>query len=123
MLFTDIETIPVTILNTQSLSAAVPLGPKSLVGIVMPAAWTAADLTFQGSVDGTTFDELTASDLTAAGTVATLQVHSPAAAQFIGLDPAKLRGVNQLKVRSGTSGTPVAQGADRVLTLIVRGIL
>lgn len=34
--------------------------------------------------------------------------------------PADLAGVPYLKVRSGTSGAPVNQGADRAITLIVK---
>ena len=37
-----------------ALSGPVPLGALTLVGISMPAAWTAAPLTFQVSPDGVT---------------------------------------------------------------------
>ena len=43
-----------------------------------------------------------------------------AASQYIQVDPATFRGMVNLKVRSGTTGLPVAQNADRVLTLVVR---
>jgi hypothetical protein len=122
-LFTDIEALTVTISNGTALSPALNLGAKTLVGIAMPAAWTAADLTFQASPDGgTTFDEVVVTDFTSANAVSTVQVHSPAASQFIQCDPTKWRGVNVVKLRSGTSGSPVNQGADRVMTLLVRGI-
>jgi hypothetical protein len=90
----------------------------------MPAAWTAADLTFQASPDGgLTFDELNTADGVAADAAAPVQVHTPAASQFIGIDPAKFRGFNCIKVRSGTVGTPVNQVAQAVLTLAIRGVL
>ena len=44
----------VTISNGQSLSPQANLGNKLLVGIQMPAVWTAAALTFQASPDGGT---------------------------------------------------------------------
>ncbi len=46
-----LATFTATIPSGQSLSAEVDLGANSLVGIAMPAAWTAADLTFQVSSD------------------------------------------------------------------------
>jgi len=101
----------VTITNGTSLSPQVDLGNKVLVGIAMPAAWTAADLTFQVSVDGgTTWLNLQN---------ASAEVdYKAAASQFVGVDPTFLRGFPSIKVRSGTATTPVAQGADRVLTLV-----
>ena len=122
--FGDLESMTVTIASGTSLSPAVKLGQKTLVGIALPSAWTAADITFQVSPDGgTTFGEAETSDGTAANAAAPFQIHSPAASQFIAFDPTRFRGVNCIKVRSGTSGTPVAQGADRVLTLLVRGVI
>lgn len=123
-LFQDADYLTATIGAGAALSAAVNLGAKSLVGLVMPSAWTAADITFQASGDGgATFGELVLTDLAAADAVATVQIHSPATSQFIGIDPEKLRGVNVLKVRSGTSGAPVNQVAQADITLIVRGVL
>lgn len=100
----------VTISNGTSLSPAVALGNKLLVGIAMPAGWDAADLTFQVSIDGSTWLELQ--------TTSAAVDYKAAASQFISIDPNLWRGVNQIKVRSGTSGVPVNQTADRQLTLI-----
>lgn len=108
-----LTTLTVTIASGQSLSPEVKLGAGTLVGIQMPGAWTAAGLTFQASGDGgATFGDLHTSSAELSLTVA--------ANQFIALDPTALRGVNDIKVRSGTSSVPVAQGADAVLTLILR---
>ena len=41
-----------TIGTGASLSQQIDLGAMTLVGIVMPASWTAAGLTFQVSADG-----------------------------------------------------------------------
>ena len=101
----------VLIANTTSLSAEVDLGIKVLVGIVMPAAWTAAALTFQASFDGgTTWLNMQ--------TASAELSYTAAAGQYIAVDPTLWRGANAIKVRSGTAASPVAQGADRILTLI-----
>ena len=53
-----IELQTVTIASGTALSPAVALGEKTLVGIVMPAGWDAASMTFQGAVDDATFGEV-----------------------------------------------------------------
>lgn len=102
----------VTIASGASLSSAVRIDTGSvLVALQTPASWTAADLTLQGSVDGVTYNNLydsTGSEYSIAG----------AASRFIHVaDPVLLMGLHYLKVRSGTSGTPVNQGADRIIKL------
>jgi hypothetical protein len=110
----QLDNFPILIANGQSLSAAVPLGADTLVGIVMPAAWTAAALTFLVSADGGASFQSLFND---AGTEVSVTV---TAAEFVAIDPKYYRGANFIKVRSGTSATPVAQGADRALTLVGR---
>jgi hypothetical protein len=106
-----------TIASGQSLSAAKAVPPgKQLVGIIMSPAWTAAGLTFQSSgTTGGTFQEVSDDAGTAvAVTVAAgvnVVLNQVAAAK-------KLVSHGAIKVRSGTSGVPVVQAADRVLTLI-----
>jgi hypothetical protein len=108
-----LEPIVATIASGTALSAAVPLGAKTLHGIAMSAGWDAAALTFQVSYDGgTTFQEMQSTSAVVS--------YTAAAAQFIAIDPAIWRGINMIKVRSGTSGAPVNQTADRTLNLIVR---
>lgn len=115
MLTIGIETTPALILSGQSLSAAVRLGAKALHGISMPAAWDAAALSFQVSTDdGATWQEMQSSTAALAVTAA--------AGQYIALDPTLWRAVNMIKVRSGTSGAPVNQTADRTLTLVLRPV-
>jgi hypothetical protein len=110
------DIVTVTIANGQSLSPFVAIGPKTLVGIGLPAAWTAASLTFQVTLDGgVTFLEF----YDGAGAV-TLPV---AAGQFVAIPPVPdWGGVVGLKVRSGTSGSPVNQAADRLLSLVTRTV-
>lgn len=110
----SLELVTATIPNGGSLTPAIKLGDRTLVGISMPASWTTANLSFQVSVDGTNFQELNSSSA-AIGVTASAGI-------YIQLDPSIFIGVNIIKVRSGTSGSAVAQGADRVLTLVTRAM-
>lgn len=110
----DTQVIEATIAAGQALSGPAALGAKTLVGIVMPSAWTAAGLTFQMSPDGgTTWLEVYSS----AGSEIDFTV---AASQFIQVDPSTWRGINMVQVRSGTAGAPVNQAAAAVIGLMVR---
>lgn len=109
-----IEAVAVTIANGTALSSAVDLYGGQLVGVQMPAAWTAAALTFQGSYDGTTFGNVKGTD----GTEVSWTV---AAGEVIrAFHYEAFWGLRHLKVRSGTAGTPVNQTAERTLQLLVR---
>ncbi len=103
----------VTILSGQSLSAAVDLQSSAAIArIEFPSAWTAANLTFQTSADGVTYREY----LDATGAAVTV---NGGADRIVGIDAVLFDGLRFLKVRSGTSGVPVSQGADRVLRLLL----
>ena len=104
--------LTVTIANGQSLSDAAHLGAGTLIGIQLPTI-TSAALTFQGSADGVTFVEALDASSNAVSVAASTGVRYLKA-------PADLAGIPYLKVRSGTSGTPVAQGAERTITLVVK---
>jgi hypothetical protein len=94
-----------------SLSAATPLGAGVLTGIVMPAVWTAAGLTFQVSADGgTTWYELQDGTGAAVG-------YTVSAGIAFNVDPYLWGGFNMLRVRSGTSGSPVNQVAAATILL------
>ena len=112
----ELDNITATISAGQSLSAEVDIGVgKSLIGIKLPSNWTTAGLSFQVSVDGgATWGELNDQ------TPAAIGVGSTAAGAFIGFDPTKLRGVQAIKVRSGTVAAPVAQANTVNLTLVTR---
>lgn len=102
--------------NGQSLSDTVNVGGLRLCGIAMPAVWTGSALTFQMSPDGGTswvdmYDDAGAEFMIIAG-----------ASRYLMLDPAAFAAVQWLKIRSGTAGAPVAQGADSTLNLILRGV-
>jgi hypothetical protein len=104
--------VTTTIANGASLSGAVDLGIYRGFAIQMPAAWTAANLTFQGSSDCSTYANLyddTGTEVLVTAAASTYIVFS---------SPAKFQGLRCLKIRSGTSGAAVNQGADRILTVI-----
>ena len=98
-------------------------GCDAMVGISMPAAWTAASLSFQVSSDGgTTWQELFNDN----GTAVSIPAASAAAGQFIALTTNSnytWRGVNMMKVRSGTVGVPVVQTIGATVTLVARNEL
>jgi hypothetical protein len=107
-----LETRTVTIANGASLSDAVDLGGRKLIAIDMPASWTAASLTFQASVDGTTFDNVYDG--------ATERSLTVAASYYSMLNIGDWVGCRYLKLRSGTAASAVNQGGDRVITLVLQ---
>lgn len=109
------STTTVTIANGQSLSGAVNLSGFTLIGIDLPSAWTTANLTLQASIDNSTWDNV----FDSTGTEVTI---SAAASRFVLLNPADFVAIRYLRLRSGTSGTPVNQGGARTITLVVRAI-
>ncbi len=112
-----INTATATIANGASLSGETDIYPGTLVGIWMPAVWTSASMTFQVlSPDGSTWLEL----YTYAGAELTLTV---AAGQYVAVDPAQWKGVAAVKVRSGTSASPVNQGQSTVVNLVTRQVV
>lgn len=107
------QPLSVTISSGTSITSATNLKGRVLVGIIMPAAWDAATITFQMSdteagtyvnVIGISESEL---ELTAA------------ASQYLAIDPVNLYGCNYIKVRSGNAAAAVNQTADRALILMV----
>lgn len=105
--------LPVLIANGQSLSGEIDLGSGVLQHILMPAGWTAADLTLQlsegaGGTYRDAYDEF-GSEITVKTTLS----------RAIRLQTADWLAVRYLKLRSGVSATPVAQGADRIITLVL----
>ena len=106
--------IQATIPINTALSGAVELGGHSVERIIMPAAWTAADLTFAISDDGGTTSQNLYWDWGAE------MVVDAAVATTIELSPfVKLSNIDQLIVRSGTAGVPVNQAAERIVRLSV----
>ena len=102
----------VVIANGTSDSNAVDVSERVAVGILMPSSWTAASLTFRASVDGVNFFPV----YDAAGVEL---VVTAAAGTYIVVAPDATRALRYLKIRSGTNGAAVNQGAARTLKLAV----
>lgn len=114
--YTDgyIHAATATVAGGASLSGEIDLKGCTMYGLIMPVAWTAANLTFQVSnVSGGTFQDLY-DDVGVEVTV------TAAASRSIALDFAALKMApwRYIKIRSGTSGSPVAQGAERAITIV-----
>lgn len=107
-----------TIANGASLSGSVDLTGVLLVGIYMPSAWTAADITFQASPDYDDDDTVTFQSIyNGDGDEYTIASAAAQASRFIAIDPRDFAGVRFLKIRSGTAAAAVNQGAARTLRL------
>lgn len=112
------KNIDVTIAAGQSLSPAEPIQPptvkvNALCGVKMPAAWTAASISLEGSCDGgTTYQPIFDADGDEFEIAA-------AAGRYIVIQPATLAGLDHIKVRSGISSLAVAQAADRAIRLVM----
>lgn len=107
-----------TIANGASLGGAIALGLRSLFGLLIPASWTTAAITFAVSLDGTTFVPLY--DVDGEVTIPSGGVVSSTA---IALDPVLFAGWSHVKPRSGTSGSPVTQSGAKILTAALRETL
>jgi hypothetical protein len=93
---------------STTVSAAIPCNGLSLVGIQLPAAFTGTALTFQSSVDGTTYQPV----YNSAGAVS----YTVAQGHFIAIDPKDFYGIVYLKIVSGTS-----EAAARSFTALLKG--
>lgn len=101
------------------LTAAIDLEGEILTAVQIPAAWTAAGLTFQASHDGTTFGDVHDDD----GTEVTLTSAAIVISRFVVLKEATKQlfaGVRHIKIRSGPAASPVTQSELRTLQLITR---
>lgn len=106
------KTLTATISNGNSLSDAIDLKGFVLVNIQMPATWTTAVLSFQGSYDGVTYNDIYDN--------IGVEVTASAGASRCICELFKLAGFRYLKIRSGTTATPVPQGGDRSLQIILK---
>jgi len=113
---TTTAVIDATIASGASLSGEVYLGGYALAAMIVPSTWdTATVATFNLSLDGTTYYNMY---YDSSGTLTEYSVPA-AASRYIVLDPAKFFGVQYLKVRAGTAGSPSAQTGDTVVSFVV----
>lgn len=107
------QSIEATIPNGEALSEWLDLGERRLAGLIMPAGWTAAAISFDVSPDqgATYFPLFDESNAEVSLTVAAGRAHAFPVSRMIGW--------NYIRLRSGLSGAPVNQGAARVLRVMV----
>lgn len=105
-----LEQLTATIANGQTISDAISSLGKTLVGLITPAAFTGTIITFQISMDGTTYKTF----YNSAGAIATVTVGVD---RHIGLVPADFAGARFFKLVSGSS-----EAAEREITVILRGM-
>jgi hypothetical protein len=107
------QMIEATILNGQSLSEWLDLGERRLAGLIMPAGWTAAAISFDISPDqgATAFPLFDENNAEVALTVAAGRAHAFPIGRMIGWA--------YIRLRSGLSGAAVNQSADRLLRVMV----
>lgn len=105
-----------TITNGQSLSAVIDTKDQPILAVLMPAAWDTAQITLQGSVDGTNFFDV----YNMSGDEFTIQA---AASRIIVLSPFEFQWARYIKLRSGTSGSPVNQTSTRTIVIMTRKVL
>jgi hypothetical protein len=90
----------------------VDLASSRLALIVIPAAWDAAAITYQVSLDGVTYG-----NLYDGATETSIASASVVAGRVLRLPLSEWAGIRYLKIRSGTSAAPVNQVAERILSL------
>ena len=101
-----------TITSGASLSDAVYCGDGVPEALVLPVI-DAAAITFQGSADGVTYVDVYdvgASEVSIASSSGSIGVPAPE----------EVKGYAYIKVRTGTSATPVAQTAQREIQVIIK---
>ena len=115
-----IQVRPAVIANGASQSGILDLdgGERQITGIQMPAAWTAASVTFLVSHDGVTFVPL----YWASGEYTIAAGAGAAASLAFSVEPSALLGWRFVRIRSGVAATAVNQGAERTLMVLTRPV-
>lgn len=108
-----------TIANGASQSDVIDLREYAIAAISMPAGWTTAALTFLASSTAAgTFlpvydDAGTEVSIASANVVQDRVIVNKAVLE-------QLAGLRYIKLRSGVAATPVNQGADRAITVVMK---
>lgn len=107
----------ITITMATNLSTVMNFSRYKNMVIVMPSAWTAADITFAvSSTKAGTFSKLTYG---IDGTEVTIKAVASVVIALDGKAKEALEACSFVKIRSGTAGTPVGQAAARTFTIIL----
>lgn len=103
--------------NSSLAAAGVDIGSAKCIGLIMPAAWTTADLTFQVCATlGGTYSNL----MDATGAEVTVPVAVNGAYTISNATQALLAPWRYIKVRSGTAASAVSQADVRSITFVVK---
>lgn len=110
-----LEKITATIDQNNALSHSIDLGGLRLFSVTLPSEWTDASLSFQSSYDGgvtwhDVFKESTEYSITAN------------AGNDCNVDVQRFASIPMLRVRSGSSITPVNQESARSIGLVLRSV-
>lgn len=110
------STVTATIANGASVSGTVDLTSTALLGFIAPAAWTTAALNIEVSADGSTWATVV---YDGSGTAVSSWSALVAGAAYA-VDTVSMLPFRYARFRSGTSGSPVNQGAQRDFVVITR---
>lgn len=123
----DYKVMGVEIPNNQAVSGSIDLGSMNIEAIDVPTNWAGTTITFQsksnrGSGDGTNSNvEIWRNVYNDAGTEVSVTV---AANRIVGISAQvmmdALHGLRYIRLRSGTSGTPVNQSPAKIVRLICK---
>ncbi len=113
-----LDTETAVIEASASLSGAIATGGLRLFSLLIPSAWTAANITFQVSATGAADDYHNLRDASGNEVTATVA----AAGDAVNVDYDQFAAWPYIKIRSGTSAAPVAQAAARAVGLALRSL-
>ena len=113
---TNPSTVTLTIASGASVSNSLDTANTDLIGFLSPAAWTAAGLTLEVSVDNTNW---LASVFDSYGSAINYYSSLTVSAAY-NVDFANLLPFRYIRFRSGTGAVPVNQAAARTFTALVR---
>lgn len=111
----DRGTLTATIADNGTTSDAITLAGCVPVGILVPAGWVTADVTFLASVDGTNYYVLGFDNN---GVYGAVTITGVVAERLVALDPVKMLPAPFLKVVASASQT----GGPIALTVVVRPV-
>lgn len=116
------SSVTATIANAASVTGDIFVD-RRLVAIHLPAAWTPAAITFDGSIDGGATFKPVFDIVGGAATERTISAANVAALadRMLTQNLGDWLGFTHIRIRSGTAAAPVAQGAPRAFVLSLAG--
>lgn len=114
----QLRTVTATIPINDSVSQDLLIGGR-LTAIVTAAAWTAAALSLEASVDGVTWYPVAVNAATQAAILSSAAAAYASSYQQLSAVLPEAYEFIYLRLRSGTTAAPVTQVAARVLILVV----